>query len=180
MKGVVMNSIVGNYSVKSNYQQPAFKGKPKAKDLKKSYQVLDELCFGQPLKNSCTKNTVPKENLMTRVMNYFKSLKVLPDKNTRMLDDVCMTRPQFALAEFEAKKIQANRNNVICDLAERNASIEEIEKSLTWIFPEQKQSLKTALSKEGLNLKDYVSVLAQQIKEGKEIFPITTSIKPFV
>ena len=36
-------------------------------------------------------------------------------------------------------------NNVICDLAERNASIEEIEKSLTWIFPEQKQSLKMTL-----------------------------------
>ena len=45
-----------------------------------------------------------------------------------MLDDLCMTRPQFALAEFEAKKIQAYRNNLVCDLAERNASIEEIEK----------------------------------------------------
>ena len=167
-----MNSIVGNYSVKSNYQQPAFKGKPKAKDLKKSYQVLDELCFGQPLKNSCTKNTVPKENLMTRVMNYFKSLKVLPDKNTRMLDDVCMTRPQFALAEFEAKKIQAYRNNLVCDLAERNASIEEIEKSLTWLPSETKQALKTALANDGKDLKYYVKELAKEIKEGKEIFPI--------
>ena len=174
-----MNSVVGNYSIKPNYQQLAFKGKPNAKDLKKCHQVLDELCFTQPLQNGSAQNIVPKNNLITKVKNFF-SLKFLPDKNTRMLDDLCMTRPQFALAEFEAKKIQAYRNNLVCDLAERNASIEEIEKSLTWIFPEQKQSLKTALSKEGLNLKDYVSVLAQQIKEGKEIFPITTSIKPFV
>ena len=166
-----MNSVVGNYSIKPNYQQLAFKGKPNAKDLKKCHQVLDELCFTQPLQNGSAQNIVPKNNLITKVKNFF-SLKFLPDKNTRMLNDLCMTRPQFALAEFEAKKIQAYRNNLVCDLAERNASIEEIEKSLTWLPSETKQALKTALANDGKDLKYYVKELAKEIKEGKEIFPI--------
>ncbi len=63
-----MNSVARNYSVKSNYQQLAFKGKPNAKDLKKMYQAIDELQFRQYLSNPNIPKLVKQETLM-REMN---------------------------------------------------------------------------------------------------------------
>lgn len=68
-----MNSVVGNYSVKSNYQQLAFKGKPNTKDLKKMFQPLEELQLRTYLSDPRIPKFEKQETIM-REMNakFFK------------------------------------------------------------------------------------------------------------
>ena len=87
MKGIVMNSVVGNYSVKSNYQQLAFKGKPSGKELKKIYQTLDKIQFKQYLNNP----NIPKAEKMETVLSKtaVKAIEIFNESFAKkMLDKI--------------------------------------------------------------------------------------------
>jgi len=79
-----MNSVGGNYNVKSNYQQLAFKGKPNTKDLKKMYQAIDELQFRQYLSNPNIPKLVKQETLMCEMA--VKAQKIISESGLSLKD----------------------------------------------------------------------------------------------
>ena len=79
-----MKGVVGNYSVKSNYQQLAFKGKPNAKDLKKMYQAIDELQFRQYLSNPNIPKLEKQETLIREMA--VKAQKIISESGLSLKD----------------------------------------------------------------------------------------------